>query len=79
MNTDLTRPWRTSSHSANNGACVQAASRWRTSSSSAANGNCAEVASLDSMVLVRDSALDASPVLAFTPAAWLAFTASLKG
>jgi hypothetical protein len=53
---------------------------WRKSSFSGSNGgNCIESASVPGAVLVRDTKDDGNgPVLAFTPAAWLAFTASLK-
>jgi hypothetical protein len=53
---------------------------WRTSSFSGSNGgNCIESATVPGVVLVRDTKDDGNgPVLAFTPAAWAAFTASLK-
>jgi hypothetical protein len=55
------------------------AADWRTSSRSGANGNCVEVADyLAGAVAVRDSKDPSGPVLAFGPAAWEAFTASLK-
>jgi len=77
--------WRTSSHSTNDGQCVEwrKSSRsllngncleWRTSSRSAENGNCVEVAGCR----VRDSKDRAGPVLAFPRAAWQAFTAGIK-
>ncbi|MGX7671929.1 DUF397 domain-containing protein [Plantactinospora sp. DSM 117369] len=53
--------------------------RWRTSSRSGANGNCVEVAdNLGAVVAVRDSKDRSGPVLTFRPAAWTAFTASLR-
>ncbi|MEQ4299767.1 DUF397 domain-containing protein [Plantactinospora sp. B6F1] len=52
---------------------------WRTSIRSGANGNCVEVAdNLGAVVAVRDSKDRSGPVLAFRPAAWATFTASLK-
>ncbi|MDW5329417.1 DUF397 domain-containing protein [Plantactinospora sp. KLBMP9567] len=52
---------------------------WRTSSYSGANGNCVEVAdNLGAVVAVRDSKDRSGPVLTFRPAAWTAFTASLR-
>ena len=69
--------WRKSTYSANNGACVEAAS-WRKSTHSA-SGECVEAGHGAGVVGVRDSQMgDASPVLEFSPAAWRAFTASLK-
>lgn len=72
--------WRTSSHSGNNGNCVEVAlSGWRKSSHSDANGNCVEVGDGDGLVGVRDSKQDgAGPVLAFTAAEWTAFTRAVK-
>ena len=54
---------------------------WRKSSFSGSNGgNCIESATLPGVILVRDTKNDGNgPVLTFTPAAWAAFTASLKG
>jgi len=70
--------WVKSSHSAYNGDCVEAAS-YRTSSRSMSNGQCVEVGTGPGVVGARDSRLgDSSPVLEFTPQAWLAFTAALK-
>jgi Domain of unknown function (DUF397) len=53
---------------------------WRKSSFSGSNGgNCIESATVPGAVLVRDTKDDGNgPVLAFTRAAWAAFTASLK-
>ena len=55
--------------------------RWRTSSYSDNGGECAEVAGHGNRVLVRDSKQEGRPgrdMLAFTPAAWLRFTAGIK-
>ncbi|MFI9644404.1 DUF397 domain-containing protein [Micromonospora sp. NPDC051925] len=52
--------------------------RWRKSTRSGNQGNCVEVAdNLPSVVAVRDSKDPNGPVLAFAPASWQAFTASL--
>ncbi|MBV9143138.1 MAG: DUF397 domain-containing protein [Pseudonocardiales bacterium] len=55
-------------------------STWRTSSySSDQGGNCLEVADLpNDCQAVRDSKDPDGPALAFTPAAWSAFTASVR-
>ena len=48
-------------------------------SSHSNSGNCLEVASLPGdQVGVRDSKDPGGPVLAFTPAAWAAFTAGVR-
>lgn len=54
---------------------------WRKSSYSGNNGgNCVEVArNLPGVVAVRDSKDPEGPALLLTPAAWRAFTASVKG
>ena len=70
------RAWRTSSYSAGNGACVEVAG-WRKSTHSGGS-ECVEVGSAGTVVGVRDSRLEGSPVLAFPAAAWQAFTADLK-
>lgn len=52
---------------------------WRKASASG-NGNCVEVAvNLPGAVAVRDSKDPAGPTLTFTPGAWHAFTARLRG
>ena len=53
---------------------------WRTSSYSSANGGqCVEVArNLPGLVAVRDSTDPHGPVLALSPAAWLAFTRHIR-
>jgi Domain of unknown function (DUF397) len=51
---------------------------WRKSSHSFSNGNCTEVGHGAAAVAVRDSQDPGGPVLAFSPAAWAAFTAGLR-
>ena len=73
--------WRKSSYSAGNGGnCVEFAEVWRKSSYSGGNGgNCVEVAAtLPDAVAVRDSKDPDGPKLIFTPAAWAAFTATIR-
>jgi predicted secreted Zn-dependent protease len=43
-----------------------------------ADGNCVEVATRPGMVLVRDSKLDDSPVLAFDRETWAVFVAGVR-
>lgn len=80
----MTVNWRASSHSFSNGNCAEIAT-WRKSTRSSSNGDCAEVTARPQAgnpgpaVLVRDSKLgDASPVLAFTPAAWRGFLTAAR-
>ena len=73
--------WRKSSYSAGNGGnCVEVAEVWRKSSYSAGNGgDCVEVArTLPAAIAVRDSKDPGGPKLIFTPAAWAAFTQTLR-
>jgi hypothetical protein len=51
---------------------------WRKSSRSGNNGQCVEVRDRGVQVDVRDSKAPAAGVLSFDPAAWSAFTGSLK-
>lgn len=52
---------------------------WRKSSYSGhSGGDCVEVADLARMVGVRDSKDSEGPELAFSPAAWEAFTGGIK-
>lgn len=72
--------WRKSSHSNGSGGdCVEVA-MWRKSSrSNGSGGACVEVASnLPEVVAVRDSKDPDGPRLAFTAAAWQAFTAGVR-
>ncbi|MCW7944514.1 toxin [Streptomyces hygroscopicus] len=56
-----------------------ATATWTKSSYSAGNGACVEVKSPTTATLaVRDSKVPEGPVLAFPPAAWNAFVASIK-
>lgn len=53
--------------------------RWKKSSRSGAGNNCVEVADLpDGGRAVRDSKNPTGPVLMFTPAEWVAFTAGVR-
>ncbi|GHC41345.1 DUF397 domain-containing protein [Streptomyces cinnamoneus] len=58
----------------------RASAKWRKSSYSGGNeGQCLEVAdNIPGIVPVRDSKNPTGPALAFTPAAWVAFTAALR-
>ncbi|MFY1636228.1 DUF397 domain-containing protein [Solwaraspora sp. WMMB335] len=51
---------------------------WRTSSRSGSNGQCVEVRDRGSQVDVRDSKAPAAGMLTFDPAAWTAFTTTIK-
>lgn len=89
----LSESWSKSSYSAYNGSCVEASFRksshsnsngcvemaLRKSSHSTSNGQCVEVGDGCGLVHVRDSKDPQSPVLNFTPAAWMSFLAGLKG
>jgi len=68
-------PFRTSSYSAGNGACVEVGSpAWIKSTYSTGTNNCVEVNAPDSFAIgVRDSKITDSPVLAVSPTAWRAF------
>ena len=51
---------------------------WRTSSRSGSNGQCVEVRDRGAQVDVRDSKALTAGTLSFDPAAWTAFTDTLK-
>ena len=73
--------WRKSSYSAEAKDCVEVAelpAAWRKSSYSGAGQECVEVAELSGGTAVRDSKDPRGPVLRFTRAQWLAFTAEVR-
>jgi Domain of unknown function (DUF397) len=75
--------WRMASYSGSNSNCVEVGV-WRKASGSSSSGQCVEVAAsrdqaaTDVLCLVRDSKDRGGGSLAFTPAAWRAFTAQVK-
>jgi Domain of unknown function (DUF397) len=50
---------------------------WRRSSL-CMNAGCVEVGAIEGLVVVRDSKLESSPVLSYTPDEWQAFIAGVK-
>lgn len=68
--------WRTSSHSAGNGNCVEVG--WHTSSHSAGNGDCVEVRDAPSEVHVRDTKNRDGGQLRFPRPGWDAFLAAVR-
>ena len=68
--------FRKSSRSFANGNCVEVG--FRKPARSMSNGNCVETASGCGAVLVRDTADRDGTVLAFSAAAWSAFTARAR-
>jgi hypothetical protein len=72
--------WFKSSYSGDaGGECIEVAVSWRKSSySTDAGGNCVEVASCPGTIHVRDSKDTARPGLVLPPAAWAAFTSSVR-
>jgi hypothetical protein len=79
---DLSRAiWHKSSHSGQNGNCVEVAvvPAWHTSAYSSGDGACVEVATnLPGKVAVRDSKDRDGAVLAFGAEAWRKFTGRVK-
>jgi hypothetical protein len=68
----LSEQFTKSTHSLNNGTCVEA--RWIKSTHSLGSGTCVEARTGDGVVQMRDSKLgDDSPILEFSPPAWQAF------
>lgn len=53
-------------------------SAWRVSTYTGGNGNCVEVAAVGCAVVVRDTKDRAGAVLAFAPASWRRFAATIK-
>ena len=51
---------------------------WRTASYSTGNGSCVETASVNGVVMVRDTTDRDGGTLSFTAGAWAKFAASLK-
>lgn len=51
---------------------------WRKARTSVANGACIEVASVDAVVLVRDSVNPSGPPIAYATEAWLKFIGGMK-
>jgi len=61
-------------------AALTATGTWRKASHSGNNGGCVEVATIPGWIGVRDTKLGPdSPVLAFTPHEWNAFTKGVRG
>ncbi|GAA4541249.1 DUF397 domain-containing protein [Amycolatopsis samaneae] len=77
---EVALPWRKSSYSgSNNGNCVEVALPWHKSSHSGSNGGaCVEVAASDQYTAVRDSKAPHTGMLTVRPAAWHAFTRTLR-
>jgi len=76
---DLSRAvWRKSSYSGSQTNCVEVAVLWRQSSYSGSQSNCLEVTEFDHLVAVRDSKDPVGPALAFSPATWASFVATMK-
>lgn len=69
--------WRTSSHSASGGNCVEVHTNWRTSSYTTAAGNCVEV-STGPRVGVRDTKARDLGHFTVSPDAWTAFLDQLR-
>ncbi|WP_447039032.1 DUF397 domain-containing protein [Streptomyces sp. DSM 118878] len=71
MRTDLA--WFKSSHSGDQGECVEVALSWTKSSHSGGEGECVEVAACPAAIHVRDSKNPEGPTLRVAPGAWAAF------
>lgn len=69
--------WRKSSHSGEQGNCVEVGAR-RKSGYSADEGNCVEVGRGEAVVLARDSKDPDGPVLGFGADAWSGFLDTVK-
>jgi hypothetical protein len=54
------------------------ASIWRKSRRSIGNGNCVQVAASPGIVMVRDSADFASPIISFPAGSWRTFIAATR-
>jgi hypothetical protein len=67
--------WRKSSHSGENGNCVEVG--WRKSSHSGSNGDCVEVGWPSTGVALRDSKQEDGPRLEFEVADWRAFLGAI--
>ena len=68
-------PYRTSSYSTGNGACIEVGSpAWVKASYSGGTNNCVEVNAPHAAVIAfRDSKIEGSPVVTVSPDAWSAF------
>lgn len=75
----IERIWRKSSHSGQNGACVEVSDpQWRKSSHSGENSDCVEVALGDERIAVRNSNDRDAGTVYFTRSEWAAFVAGVK-
>lgn len=61
------------------GETVTARIWWRKSSYSGGDNNCVEIAATGANVAVRDSKNPCGGALSFSPSAWQAFTAGVRG
>lgn len=75
----IERVWRKSSHSGENGSCVEVSDpQWRKSSYSGQAGSCVEVAQGDGRIAVRNSNDRDAGTVYFTRSEWTAFVAGVK-
>lgn len=74
-------PFRKSTYSQGNGACIEVGSpAWVKSTYSGGTNNCIEVnAPTSAAIGVRDSKIDDSPVFTVAPGAWTAFLELARG